>query len=430
MHCKNPKDPLSCGFNFKGGSPGSRDCAQAMKMKPAKCPSRIRAGWVIDGTGGPARRNVLLLVQSGRIRAMPPFPPDEPVPEDTVDLAGHTLIPGLVDAHVHLCMSGTPDPETRSRQMHAGYDDIRPMIEAHIKEHLRRGVIAVRDGGDSTGHALRFRLEDLPRSGLPILLKCAGRARHAPGRYGGLIGRPPMEGAGLDEDIRRDGRPSDHIKIINSGINSLTRFGNQTRPQFAFDEMRRAVLASRELDLPVMVHANGRVPVLESVEAGCASVEHGFFMGMEPMSRMAGLGTTWVPTACTMSGYAGILPMESPEARGAVRILEHQLEQMRHAIRLSVPMAVGTDSGSPGVHHGLAVAEEMGLFMKAGMDVEEAVQCASSRGARLLGAENELGLLKEDMPATFVVLKGPPGGMPQSLREPAAVCVRGEFLEP
>jgi imidazolonepropionase-like amidohydrolase len=321
-------------------------------------------------------------------------------------------------------MSGTEEVEARRRQLELERDEADSVIERHLRDHLSRGVVAVRDAGDRAGHALRFREERLQASGIPLLVRVSGPAWHAPDRYGRLIGRPPGRGT-LAEAVERSDPAIDHVKVVNSGLNSLLRFGKATPPQFGREELADAVLAAEARGLPVMVHANGERPVRDAVDAGCGSIEHGFFMGRENRFRMARRGAVWVPTACTMSAYARTLPPGSREARGARRNLEHQVGQLREAVREKVRVALGTDAGSPGVHHGKAVSEEIGLLMRAGMTAAEAVRSASWNGAALLGLEDRLGRLTPGMPATFLVVRGGPDRLPDSLQRPLSVHVEG-----
>ncbi|MCF8061740.1 MAG: amidohydrolase family protein, partial [Deltaproteobacteria bacterium] len=150
-----------------------------------------------------------------------------------------------------------------------------------------------------------------------------------------------------------------------------------------------------------------------------------FLMGRENLDRMACRPTVWVPTTCTMSAYARTLPPGTKEAAGAAQYLEHQVRQLREAVQAGVRVALGTDSGSPGVHHGPAVSEELGLLMQAGMTAEEAVRSAAWNGAALLGLEDRLGRLTPGMPATFLVARGGPDRLPDSLGPPLSVYIEG-----
>ena len=388
------------------------------------------AGCLIDGIGGPSRRNVLVRVKKGIISSIRDARDDDFAIPGLVDLSMYTVLPAMVDSHVHLFMSGTGDPSVRSAQLNAGFREIKDVIVRHLEQQITHGVAAVRDGGDYAGHALRYKKECLGSAGVPVLVKAAGRAWRAPGRYGRLIGRPPIMGLSLSEAIAREQGDSDHVKIVNSGLNSLTFFGKETPEQFSLGQLKAAVSAARRLGLGTMVHANGRLPVRLAIEAGCHSIEHGFFMGSENLKRMAERQVTWVPTAYTMGAYHLSLPPDSPEREVAKQNLEHQLEQVSIARGYGVPVALGTDSGSLGVHHGASVKGELRLLMRAGFSLEEAVKCATSNGATLLGLQEELGRLCPGMPATFLATKGGGSCLPGALETPEMVFIQGEEWSP
>ncbi len=355
-------------------------------------------------------------------------------PFDMIDFSEYTVVPAFVDSHVHLFMSGTEDLKIRQFQLEVGFEDIRPVISEHIRQHLASGNIAVRDGADRLGHVMRYKEKCLKLQNRSIYLKVAGKAWNRKGRYGKLIGRSPESGESLASAIKRDlmeirsHRP-DHIKIVNSGINSLKNFGKQTEPQFESEELKEAVRVASDYDLPVMVHANGDEPVRIAIEAGCRSIEHGFFLGENNLKRMADRGTFWVPTACTMKGYAETLGAETPEADVAQKYLDHQIEQLAMGKRLGVSMALGTDSGSMGVHHGRSLLEELKIFIRAGFDIEEAICCASNKGAVLLGIESA-GTISVSKEASFIAVKGNPQHLPENFNQNRLVYIRGEQYDP
>jgi imidazolonepropionase-like amidohydrolase len=101
---------------------------------------------------------------------------------------------------------------------------------------------------------------------------------------------------------------------------------------------------------------------------------------------------------------------------------------MGRARELGVRLAAGTDAGSFGVRHGVALAEDLKLIIEAGFSVEEAIGCATSAGARLLGLDHELGRLAPGMPANFIIVPGPPSSLPDSLADVKAVCVNGKRI--
>lgn len=388
----------------------------------------VHAGWLIDGTGGPIQSDCRLAIQNGIIQAVFGARSEARKKDDCVDLSACTVLPGLIDSHVHLFMSGTRDPRTRERQLNAGFAEMVPVIQAHLDAHLRSGVVAVRDGGDYGGHALRYQRECGQSPGPGGVVKAAGRAWRRSGRYGRLIGRPPGNGESLARAIARTPAPADHVKIVNAGLNSLKQFGRQTAPQFTASEMGPAVRAAHDRGQPVMVHTNGELPTRIAIQAGCDSVEHGFFMGEYNLKQMAEEGTFWVPTALTMRSYARALQQSDPGAAGiAWQNYRHQLAQMRRAREIGVLLALGTDAGSLGVDHGAAVAGEMEIFLEAGFSISQTVACACQHGARLLGL-SKLGTLERGKSATFVAVNGPPSELPDSLKAIAGLWIDGQAL--
>ncbi len=386
----------------------------------------ILAGWVIDGTGGPVRENVLLRLENGLFEEIWDFPVGSVASSAYLDLSGHTLLPGLVDAHVHLFMSSTEDQNRRKQQLNEGFYRVKETISRHLRQLLAHGVLAVRDGGDKEGYALRYKKECMEEKDFSFCLHVAGMAWHKPGRYGSFVGRALKTGS-LADGIRNDRHTLDHVKIIQSGLNSLTAFGKETPSQFGLAALKGAVRAAAERGLKTMVHANGEIPVQIALEAGCHSIEHGFFMGQRNLERMAAGHVFWVPTVCTMKGYAAYAGGSAGERRIALRNLNHQLEQMAMARKLGVPVALGTDAGSIGVHHGSAVIEELKLLMEAGFSIEEAIKCASLNGMRLLGLEKR-GLIAKGMRADFVAVKGGPEGLPNSLNDIFQIHMGERFL--
>lgn len=386
----------------------------------------ILAGWLIDGSGGKIRDRMLLRIEDGRFAAIEEYRPDCGLEASKLtDLSHCTVLPPLVDCHLHLFMSGTTDRSLRDRQLTAGDDELRPVIGRHLHDLFSHGVLAARDGGDHGGFALRYREE----VGLPgeLILRIAGRAWHRKGRYGGLVGRYPLEGERLDEAYLREGDDgADLVKVMQSGLNSLKQFGRETAPQFSLEELSGLVRAAEGRGRRVMVHANGREPVRLAVEAGCHSIEHGYFMGRENLMRLAERGTFWVPTLMPMKAYLANIGAAGPGAEPKVveKTLDDQLAQLAFAREQGVQVALGTDAGSLGVLHGEAVAEEMKLYRKAGYPLAEAVRCATANGARLLGLD-DFGLLTPGRSATFLVTRGGPAQLPRKLGYLEAIYLNG-----
>ncbi len=389
----------------------------------------VYAGWLIDGSGGNIQTGVLLEIEDGVIVEIASCT-QEQSPENCIDLSHCTILPPLIDSHVHLSMSGSIDSRVREEQLHTDYVKVRPVISQHLSDHLSHGVFAIRDGGDRNGYVARYRQNDLQGKETGIIISEAGRAWHKKGRYGGLIGRSPVIGSSLADAYAKDTEEQEYVKLVNSGLNSLLEFGRKTAPQFTEQEIAAIVVKAEGDGKKVMVHANGNEPVRLALEAGCHSIEHGFFMGEANLKRMADKGVFWVPTVFTMKAYADHLDKDKQDSKAVcLKNLKHQMGQIRTAHKLGVPLALGTDSGSMGVLHGESMVEEMKLYIKAGLTLSETVQCATWNGARLLGIEDKMGLLQKNRPASFLVARGTPAQLPRKLSYLEAIYVGGKLSE-
>ena len=392
----------------------------------------IKAGWLIDGSGAAVQKDVQFTLDNRVIRSIQkisgPASDLEKSPEPTIDLSECTVLPGLIDSHVHLAMLSGAHRNNFLESPDAGQKALNERIFQNLKQYLAVGVLAVRDGGDSGAYALKYK-KNTPGFDDQLVHMCVtSRGRYRPGRYGLLIGCELSAEQTLADAVLQEDKAVDHVKIVNSGLNSLTQFGRQTEPQFDLDEMQAAVKAAQNRGLKTMVHANGKAPVQIAVDAGCDSVEHGFFMGKENMQRLVDSGTTWVPTAFTMKALQRQLKDRGDDADVVLRNLNHQIRQIQIAGDLGIPIALGTDAGSAGVEHGQAVIGEMRLFMEAGFSIEKVVQCASQNSALLLGLQG-IGLLKKNMPATLIVVKGDPSHLPESLNQVELIIYKGKQIK-
>ena len=407
-------------------------CQEAMGIEAYKGDEMIsiQAGWLIDGSGAAAQHNMRLDHKNGTIRSIRKLTatmPDSTQPDmQVLDLSDCTLLPGLIDCHVHLALSSTARRNPTGDIISEELARVHGSILKHLNQLLARGVMAVRDGGDPDGIALRYKTNP-DRKEHPVHVAVAGKAWHRPGRYGHMIGRALYPDRTLAEIILQEKMGVDHIKIVNSGLNSLTEFAKQSAPQFDSVDLKAAVRAARQCGLKTMVHANGELPVKIAIDAGCDSIEHGFFMGEENLNRMADRGTTWVPTAFTMKALADQMKRNGTGTDVLQKNLEHQIQQIQTARETGVRIALGTDAGSAGVVHGQAVIEEMRIFLEAGYPMEKAVRCATHNGALLMNLPR-VGQLKENMPATFVAVKGTPSRLPESLNQIKVIYYKGKEI--
>lgn len=378
---------------------------------------KIHAGWMIDGTGASAVEDRALSISGAGIASINKSGAEQPLSGSCINYSGCTVIPGLTDCHVHLAVTGSEMESEREGQLDLSFDAIKERIEDHLKDLFKHGILAVRDGGDREGHALRFKSENGSMK-YPVHIGTAGRALHGEGRYGSFLGRSPERGMEPADAVKNDiASGIDHVKIINSGIISLKEYGKETSPHFTLEDLKKIVELSHGSGMSVMVHANGRIPVGMAIDAGCDSIEHGFFMGDDNLKKLADKEIIWVPTLFAMEALGRIAGPGSRERETAVRTLDHQINQLRKACEYGVKVAIGTDSGSPGVRHGYSVINEMKLLMSAGLSIEKTIEAGSVSASRLFKKGYTPESLKQGAPATFLVVEGSPEKLPASLSQ-------------
>lgn len=364
------------------------------------------AGTAADGDEPRAPFDVRIdrgrLVQVGSLQSGPS--------EEVVDLGGAYLVPGLVDAHVHLALGGSRDPVANARRA------------------LRRGVCAVRDLG---------RPEEEPGEAAEGNLSCprivsAGPALTRPGGYGLFLGRPIPPGSPLAPVV--DGlisRGAGVIKVVLTGAVDLAT-GTVGPAQFSARELAQIVAAARGAGIPVAAHANGRTAVALAARAGVDSVEHGILLGSAELQLLAERGIRWVPTLSPLHALAA-----DPRCTGLPRVFSKHLEAVAEGAALGVKVVAGTDAGSPGVQHG-ALGLELALLRRAGLSAEQLRASVTQEAARLLGLPEGYGTLDPGAQTDLVWFSHDPfapegprrrDDPPDALGDPLGVLCRGRRLE-
>jgi imidazolonepropionase-like amidohydrolase len=384
--------------------------------------SVIRAGWLLDGQGGAPLVDQWITLAHGDIASVVPALEVLRVPDKILNFSHATILPALMDAHVHLALSGTLETQRRHAQLAATPQQTKDIIGQHVASHRQCGVVAVRDAGDRSGAVLQVK-----QQGTLIHVAATCWAWHCAGRYGGMIGRSFDPSTMSNDDFRMPLKGADHIKLIQSGLNSLDCFGLQSAPQFSTDQLAMMSRMAHPLGLPLMVHANGPVPVAMAIAAGARSIEHGYFMGRENLRRLAQQPIFWVPTAIPMAMLTRPHGVGATQAAVARKTLDHQLSQIAFGHQQGVAIALGTDAGALGVDHGRAVVQELSLLVTAGLSVPQAVRCASLNVAALMGLEKQ-GALRPGWRADLIAVPGPPEALPESLNHIEAVCIQGQWL--
>ena len=362
----------------------------------------LQSARVIDGTGAPLREAATVTIAEGRVVHVASGPP--PADARVIDLEGRTLLPGLVDAHVHL---SSLDGDVR---------DVEEYALAHAaSQMLEGGITTVRDLG-SYGRSL-FRLREAISLGLcrgPRLVLCGqivaatspgGRA--FPGMYCEADGPDGMRRA-VREQLRQG---VDFVKVMSTG--ALTVAAEDVNPaQLTPEELGAVVDESHRMGFRVASHAEGLAGIRLSVDAGVDTLEHGemAFEDSAVLAAMAERGIVLVPTLCVFDYVAegdGF-----PEwMRERAKFLRESAEQTVAAARSEgVRMAMGADAGPHGEN-----ARELVRMVEAGLSPMEAIVAATSTAARACSLEGELGTVEPGKVADLLVVDGDPLEEPRIL---------------
>ncbi|MDA8337572.1 MAG: amidohydrolase family protein [Peptococcaceae bacterium] len=321
----------------------------------------VRAGRYLDYNG---QMTEDVILDAAGVR---PWISLDPAPErGFVDLGPLTLLPGLVDCHVHLAL---PPPRLG--------DDAAQTMVMRLSQCLEYGLVAVRDGGDRLGATLELQ----KRKELPRLVAC-GPALHPPGSYGTFLGPAsgPEAMPGQVAELAEMG--AGQIKVLVTGPVNLESLDSLDPPHFSAGNLHRLVLEAHRRGLKVMAHASGVPGVRLALSCGVDSLEHGYGMDEDTLALLRESGVTWVPTLAPMAALCDTGPEN--HRRAAAAALAAQMKTLGLAHSLGVNLAVGTDAGAPGVGHGRAYLRELRLLGEAGLPPAALVRAATLTGARLL----------------------------------------------
>jgi imidazolonepropionase-like amidohydrolase len=389
-------------------------------------PLILTGALVVDGTGAEPARGRAVVVEEGRITHVVD---DARLPRGIrMDLSGCTLLPGLINCHVHLCLGAEPDPTRPLREEPLAVTAIKAAVRA--RQTLDAGVTTVRDLGGREYCELGLRRAILEGWVPGPRIVAAGRPVCMTGGHGHWLAR---EADGPD-DVRRAVREqlkagADVIKIIATG-GVLTPGVEPGSPQLALDEMRAAVEEARRAGRRTAAHAMGARGIADAVKAGITSIEHGVYLTDEIVAAMRRDGTYLVPTliapaAITAGGIAGGIPEFM--VRKSERVLAAHVQSFQKALGAGVAIAAGSDAGTPLNPHG-SLVPELSLMVKHGMTPIEALRSATSVAADLLGLGGTLGRIAPGHVADLVAVVGNAAERIEAVDDVRAVFVQGRAV--
>ena len=442
---------LASGFAGCGASSHALDPSHPRAVGCEGCVVLTDAN-VFDGTvGGPGtvvlRGERVEEVQRGAVRV---------VAGEVRSLPGRTILPGLIDAHVHV-LSGAAPPAAGAMGMDA---------EAHLKALLRAGVTTIVDLG--TERHVVFGLRERIRSGAmlgPDLL-AAGPGLTPSGGHPCTTGRPPFDQCALVDtpDEARDvveGLARDEADLIKVVIES----GSDARPLPEFDGevLARVQQVAAEHALQVAVHVSDAADVSKALDAGVRWFAHlpvRDKLSPSLIARLVATGAVVIPTIAVVDvrvrASRGVLDevretgadediaaeivaawkdealvsgLGTAEAKAEYEARRAQaMANLRACHEAGVRIAAGTDSGNPGTFHGLSMRRELSLYVEAGMSPREALVSATRDAAGVLGLADR-GRIEAGALANLLVVRGDPEQDIGALGQVDAVYLRGRALE-
>jgi imidazolonepropionase-like amidohydrolase len=381
---------------------------------PAPRPIVLHAARLLDIRAGKLIKPGEVLIQGDRIVEVGPAV-KRPAGAEVIDLGDRTLMPGLIDAHIHLFL-------------HPGAEDLQTVQESvpertitaalAARDDLMAGFTAERDmgteGAGSADTAVRNAINEGRIPG--PRLRISGNAINILGGHEDAIGYNPAQHVLANADyansadelvavIRQQFKEgADFIKIYETGADSI-RDGRLSTPyQYTEPQLDAAVKEAARLGKRVAVHATGEPGTLYAAQAGVVSIDHADQLSEETMRLMKEKQIFAVPTFTIFEYFAehAATPQQSAHEH---QILDLKVQEFKKQIAAGIPMAVGSDVGP--FPHGTQ-ARELVLMVKYGMSPLAVLQVDLLNGAKLLGWEGQIGVLERGYLADMIAITGDP----------------------
>jgi imidazolonepropionase-like amidohydrolase len=384
-------------------------------------PTVLRAGRLIDGTGTRGvQHDMAIFVDSGNITRVAPaheLPPDAEV----IDLTNSTVLPGLIDCHVHLIFSAS-----NFALGDVLADDDQQLLFRGVgaaRQALRVGITTVRDLGGRAG--VTFRLRDAIDQGLiagPRVL-AAGSPITITGGHCHFLGLEADGEAGVRVAARSQLKAGANcLKIMSTG-GHMTPGTNRTRAQYSVQEIAAAVDEAARGHVTVAAHGLGADGIRNAVQAGVNTIEHCQWLGIDrPVAfdeavahTMAERRTAFVPT---------LGPMQTTPTD-----LQKQIfDAMRRSWDIGVPIAAGTDAGVSNRPFDSLPLELEVMVSALGLTPLEAIHAATGEAARAIGIADTVGSLTPGRAADMLVVDGDPSQRISDLQSVRMVIKGGRMV--
>jgi len=397
-------------------------------------------GRLIDGTGRDPIEKVSIIIDSNRIKSVEPVSiyPDK---TNVLDLRGLTVMPGLIDCHLHL--GGLTIDQPGKAIGKVSFIDMASFFWDYLHNYAHRrhlaiekGLTTIRSAGDHYPHIIRLRDKIAAGKLLGPRIFTPGPTITAPGGHpAGTIykgNRYIIENAvrqiadvnSAREEVRRlVAGGVDCIKAIYSDIDPMDIA--HKIPRLSLDVLEVLADEAHQHNLRLMVHTGSPKETMDAVKAGADSIEHGILPGGDStefeddlVKMMLDKGTYFVPTLAIAWAYKDAYP-------DVFSGLKTTFKKLHSA---GVKIAAGTDSGTPGVVIGKGLHKELELMVEAGISPMEAIMAGTKNAANNLGKASELGIIESGKLADIIAVSGDPLKDIRDTREIKLVIKDGKTL--
>ena len=342
---------------------------------------------------GLCSKSVLIKWTKGKVNSLQPLGYNESHLTKTQHWDSYFLMPGWIDAHVHLALDSLDFYQCLENWAQPTL--IEENIQGFLKHYLEKGIVAIRDGGDLPGFS--WRAKNRVNEGVwigPWVISVHEAVNRA-GMYGRFLGRgfkDILEWKEKEKDFFDQG--IDQLKVVVTGLIRFDDYRRVGPTQWKVEELTEFVDAAHGRGVLVMAHASGEEGISVAIASGVDSIEHGYYMTTGQLKQMGEKGIAWVPTVAPIGNL-----LKYPTERYSVheigtlkQILETQLDKIHEAYYLNVRLGVGTDAGAYQVPHAEGLYDEMDWIIQAGIPKLKVYRMATHENARILGSP-ELGRL-------------------------------------
>lgn len=342
------------------------------------------------------------------------------------DLKGGTVLPGLINVHVHLCLSGDPNPNLLNQ------NDIVTTIDVmkNSYETLAGGVTTVRDCGCNNSAAIEVSkaVESAKIIGPRII--STGRALLMTGGHGRFLGRE-VDGV---ENLRKAAREeikngAKALKVIATGgvLSPGTEIGS---PELDYEEILAVVEEAKKRRVTVAAHAIGSDGIMNAIKAGVDSIEHGSYLTDDAIKLMKQKDIFHIPT---LTAYHRVVEnsdsseIDASSVEKANQAHDDNLDSFIKSREAGVNFATGTDAGTPYNPHG-NIYKELKLMEESGTTKIDAIRAATIKAAELLKLDNRVGSILKNKIADIIVVDGNPLDNLEDANNVKMVVKEGEVI--